>query len=95
MVDFLGRFESLQEDFNKICEQLNISDPTLPYVNASRNEETWRQKYYLIKNNLSFAGKFGKDKVCSKDYHDYYDQQEKEIVGELYQKDIEYFNYQF
>lgn len=29
-MDFIGRFENLQEDFNKVCERLNIDDPTLP-----------------------------------------------------------------
>lgn len=29
-MDFIGRFENLQEDFNVVCEKLQINDPTLP-----------------------------------------------------------------
>lgn len=29
-MDFIGRFENLQEDFNIVCDRLEIEDPTLP-----------------------------------------------------------------
>jgi hypothetical protein len=35
LVDFVGRFESFQEDFNKVCNRLSISSIILPHVNRS------------------------------------------------------------
>jgi hypothetical protein len=29
-MDFIGRFENLQQDFNTVCERLQIDDPELP-----------------------------------------------------------------
>ena len=34
-VDFVGRFENLQKDFNQICTQIGISIIKIPYVNKS------------------------------------------------------------
>lgn len=34
-VDFIGRFETLQDDFNTVCNTLGISDTTLPERNIS------------------------------------------------------------
>ena len=38
MVDFIGRFENLQEDFNKICRDLNIDQIQLPKTNTSQHD---------------------------------------------------------
>jgi len=32
--DFIGRFENLQKDFNKICDKLNIEQQKLPHLNG-------------------------------------------------------------
>jgi hypothetical protein len=34
-VDFVGRYETLQDDFTKVCEQLGIEAPPLEWVNSS------------------------------------------------------------
>ena len=34
---FIGRFENLQEDFNKICETIDIPKQTLPLGNATKH----------------------------------------------------------
>lgn len=36
-----------------------------------------------------------KSLVTKRDYHDFYDQKKKDLVAEVYAKDIELFNYQF
>ena len=38
LVDFVGRYENLQADFNKVCETLELPQSTLPVVNTSRRE---------------------------------------------------------
>lgn len=36
MVDFVGRFERLQADFDHVCERLNLPPQRLPWINATR-----------------------------------------------------------
>ena len=38
MVDFVGRVESLQSDFDHICSRLGLAPITLPLLNVSRQE---------------------------------------------------------
>ena len=66
--DFIGRFENLQEDFDKVCDQLDID-----------------------RRQLAEAKKLNKKPHYSK----FYDSKSIELVRELYQEDIEYFNYEF
>jgi hypothetical protein len=35
LVDYIGRFETLQGDFDRVCERLGIAMRTLPHVNRS------------------------------------------------------------
>jgi hypothetical protein len=44
LVDFIGRFESLKEDFEKVCRQIGISCPTLPH--KKRSDRSSYQTYY-------------------------------------------------
>ncbi len=36
LVDFMGRYETLQDDFDKVCEHLALPQKTLPRVNVSK-----------------------------------------------------------
>ena len=65
-VDFIGRFENLENDFQLICKKIGTT-AVLPLVNKSERRE----------------------------YHHYYDDATKEIVGKWFEKDIDYFNYNF
>jgi hypothetical protein len=65
-VDFVGRFENINRDFQIIQDKLNI-DVSLPIRNKS-------------------------DKG---DYRDYYDDESRRIVSNLYMKDVELFKYDF
>jgi len=68
LVDFIGRFENLQEDFNKVFKKLNI-----PGGNLGKRNVFYRRKHYSY----------------------YYDKETKNIVSEIYKKDIEIFGYKF
>ena len=39
LVDFIGRFESLNEDYNKIMEKIGVTNLLLPHINKSTNGE--------------------------------------------------------
>ena len=43
-IDFVGRFENLQNDFNKVCNILNIKDTKLPHVLSTKHLHY--SKYY-------------------------------------------------
>ncbi len=44
LVQHVGRFETLNEDFARICTALGL-DETLPHVNASKRKRDWRTYY--------------------------------------------------
>jgi len=67
MLDFVGQYENLQEDFNFIAERIGIPSAKLKSLNNT-NHQNYRQ---------------------------YYDEELKELVGNYYQRDIEFFDYSF
>jgi len=58
-VDFIGRLENYEEDWQKVCEKLNVGNISLPHLNKSLHEEYW--KYYNKKLIKIVAEKFEKD----------------------------------
>jgi hypothetical protein len=88
LVDFVGRFESLQEDFDKVCEHLGIEESQLPHRN--RSDKKSRDLKRKTRNWL-FAN--GENQFRS--LADFYDDETREAVAEYYRKDIEAFGYGF
>lgn len=66
-VDFIGRFENIDEDFKKVTAALNMNR-VLKKTNTSERKENYR---------------------------DYFDLETQKIVENVYQKDIQLFNYKF
>lgn len=88
LVDFVGRFESLQQDFDKVCEHLGFEESKLPYVNSSeKKSRILRRK---VKNLIYRNSESGK-----KHYTDFYDDETLEAVSSYYSNDIETFKYSF
>ena len=44
IVDFVGRYERLAEDFDTVCQQLNIKT-RLPHKNQSKTRQDWHSYY--------------------------------------------------
>ncbi len=63
-MDFIGRFERLQEDFTTVCSKLGIDDPTLPkllvrnygHYTDNYSNETKDLIYKLYKDEIDYFG---------------------------------------
>lgn len=90
-VDFVGRVENLQNDFNLVCEKIGLTLTEVPHINSSRRRGTvnaasksllpWRRR----KQN-----KFPRYAT----YQEYYDEETRDLVAELYKRDLELFGYE-
>ncbi|BBN80384.1 hypothetical protein PA25_03690 [Pseudoalteromonas sp. A25] len=88
LVDFIGRFEALHEDFEAICNRLNIENAILPHKNATTDlsrARTWLSKV---------LGKQSSKRI-SPHYSTYYCSETIDFVRSYYHEDIERFGYQF
>ncbi len=86
LVDFVGRFETLNADFSAVCQRLGLDDCQLPHRNPSDKKS--RNLKRQLRNWLYFNGENSKE-----DYREFYDAETTNIVSKLYQKDIEAFGY--
>jgi len=68
IVDFIGKFENLQEDFNIICDRVGISRRLLPHLKKTPGKcRKHYTEYYNDETKDLIAQKFSKDI----DYFDY------------------------
>jgi hypothetical protein len=66
LVDFIGRYERLEEDARRVLRRLELDAISLPHLNKASRRRSYR---------------------------DYFDDEARELVGQLYKKDIELFQY--
>jgi hypothetical protein len=87
LVDFVGKTENIDSDFRAVCNRIGVEYAPLPRVNRSSRTGSAREylKYWLGHR---------KEKVRKK-YRDYYDSRTRAIVQNLYQCDLEIFDYRF
>jgi hypothetical protein len=88
LVDFVGKFENLQGDFDRVCQQLGIEKSALPHVNSS--DKGSRELKRKMRNFL-----YRNDETRLRRYTDFYDDETRELVTELYRQDVENFGYSF
>lgn len=80
LVDYLGRFEDLQDGFDLACERIGVPPTKLQHINKSQSSG----RVHGIKEIRSFS-----------QYQEYYDKESIDCVAHLYRKDIESFKYEF
>lgn len=88
LVEFVGRFETLQSDFDRVCARLGIAESRLPHRNRSdKKSRDLKRKFrnWLYRNAEN----------SYRELADYYDPQTRDAVARLYRKDIDSFGYSF
>ena len=58
-VDFIGHFENLQNDFNSLCDKLELPHQTLGHENKSNHKPYW--EYYNDETEAIIGEKYAED----------------------------------
>lgn len=80
LIDFIGQFETLPQDFAMVCERMGIADAKLPHVNRSSEAGAGFKNWLRRK---------------PKPYRDLYDSRSKDAVRKIYEVDVDTFKYPF
>lgn len=87
--DFIGRYEHIQHDYNKVCDHLSIYPRRLTVENRYY---PWRQ---LPKTREFTQYHRDNPQHDTQHYSKYYNDTTRNIVSTIFKQDIEMFNYSF
>jgi hypothetical protein len=60
IVDFIGKYENLEEDFARVCDKIGIQAPKLAHKRQAKDRATY-QKYYTAETAALVAEHFKRD----------------------------------
>jgi hypothetical protein len=89
IVDFIGRFETLDEDFREVSRRLGLGDVVLRHREHSISPGAFSHLRRLL------TGRSPQPKKNSRPYQEYYDEDLRVRVGDYYAQDVETFGYSF
>ncbi len=96
IINFLGKFESLNTDFKIVAKQLNIPFSRLPQDNVSNKPGLFSKKSLgLLREYPGILKRVSLTNHKNKAYQEYYCDATRKVVKQLYGKDIVLFNYTF
>lgn len=90
MVDFIGRFESLQADFRQVASKTGLRDSALPHVNESTGE---RKRRAMMLRRI-YEGRRLTRPVNKSHWRDYYTEESAAAVADYYAVDFEMLGYE-
>lgn len=65
IVDYIGKFETIDHDFSIICNKLNISTQPLPHINGS---DHLHYSHYYDEDTKAIIGEWFKDDIAQFNY---------------------------
>jgi hypothetical protein len=94
LVDFVGKYETLQAGFDTVCERIGVPPTRLPWVNRSL-EKARLTSLRELRKRLRRALWSRERRHTFGHYTEYYDDESRDFVARLYGKDIDAFGYSF
>lgn len=61
VVDFIGRYERLHQDFGEVCARIGIEPPQLPHARQAKDRKKDYRSYYSDATAELVAGHFARD----------------------------------
>jgi hypothetical protein len=99
VVDYIMRFETLQQDFDHVCDTIGKPRCILPHVNRGADKDFSKQSRYrkLLRRVISRANSASTENKQSekKHYSEYFDEQTQQLFMDHFGKDVELFNYRY
>ena len=97
LVDFVGRFENLQGDFEQVCQQLELPPMRLPHVNKAQDHAAKARPGLHPRRMLRYLRKrrYRRPAPQFSHWRAYYDEETRALVEELYRADVRMFGYRF
>ncbi len=94
LVDYVGRFEELQSGFDEVCKRIGVNGiTTLQHHNRSKPRRIGPR---VILEWLTKPTRACRRVMNSRPhYTDYYDEDSKQFIENVYRKDIDAFDYSF
>ena len=95
LVDYVAKFEHIEESFNYICNKLNIENKKLHHKNKSMSLFRRDNSLYFILRTIRNSLNIRQKSNTFKHYTEYYDNECIEFIEKLYADDIKVFNYSY